>query len=62
MKVLVDQDLCISCGLCEKLCNEVFTFDDYNLAVAINTEIPKKHEIATEKAVRQCPVNAITEE
>lgn len=60
MKAVVDQDLCISCGLCETLCGDVFSLDEYDLAVAIDSEIPAKFEADCKRATKQCPVNAIT--
>ena len=40
LKVFVDQDLCISCGLCISICDEVFWNDD-DKAQAIDSDVPE---------------------
>lgn len=57
-KVKVNEELCIGCRACEELCSTVFKVED-----------GKSHVIADEcgdcdcqKAVENCPVNAISME
>lgn len=59
MKASVDQDGCISCGLCVDLCPEVFSFNEDGVSEAIEGEIPEE---ALERAVESrdgCPVDVI---
>ncbi len=58
MKVSVDQDLCIGCGLCESICPEVFRMNDDNLAEVI--EQPDSISDTCREACESCPVSAIT--
>lgn len=60
MKASVDRDLCISCGLCETICDQVFQLDDECVATPIVDEIPTKQESTAARAMKQCPVKAIT--
>lgn len=59
MKAIVDQDLCIGCGLCADLCPEVFELDDDDKAQTIVDEVPEEAEEACRNAAEQCPVEAI---
>ncbi|MFY9176710.1 MAG: ferredoxin [Caldicoprobacterales bacterium] len=59
MKVYVDQDLCISCGLCISICDEVFSWNDDDKAQAIDQEIPEELTDDVEEAVESCPTEAI---
>jgi len=56
MKVVIDENACVGCGLCVNLCPEVFFLADNNIAQAKSGESYDKnlHKIAS-----QCPVNAI---
>ena len=44
LKVHVDQDLCISCGLCISTCEDVFGWNDDDKAQAIDGEVPSQFE------------------
>lgn len=59
MKVYVDQDLCISCGLCISICDDVFSWNDDDKAQAIDEEIPEELTDDVEEAVESCPTEAI---
>lgn len=59
MKAVVDQDACISCGLCYELCPEVFEADDEDKAVTKVDEVPADQEDCAQDAADQCPVDAI---
>lgn len=59
MKVYVDQDLCISCGLCISICDDVFSWNDDDKAQAIDQEIPEEFTDEVEEAVESCPTEAI---
>ena len=61
MKVIVDEDLCISCGLCMSLCPEVFDWNaDDKSQVNVDT-VPKEEEDCTREAIDSCPTEAIIE-
>lgn len=60
MKVYVDDDKCIGCGLCTSLADAVFSLNDDGKAVA--GEVTAADEEAVEGAVASCPVEAISKE
>ncbi len=59
LKVYVDQDLCISCGLCISTCEEVFHWNDDDKAEAIATDVPAELEQDVQEAMDSCPTGAI---
>ncbi|ASW42577.1 ferredoxin [Clostridium isatidis] len=59
MKAFVDQNTCISCGLCEGICPEVFSLET-GVSQAIEGIIPAEYEDATREACDGCPVTAIS--
>ena len=59
MKVFVDQDLCISCGLCISVCEDVFSWNEDDKAEAIDEDVPVELEEDVEEAVETCPTEAI---
>ena len=61
MKVRIDQDVCIGCGLCPELCPEAYEMEG-DRAVVILESIPPELEDSARQAVEQCPVDAILEE
>lgn len=61
MKMFVDPDLCISCGLCINTCPEVFDWDDENKAKAIVDTVPGDAESTAKEAMDGCPTEAIKE-
>ncbi len=60
MKAYVDQDGCISCGLCTDLCPEVFSFNDDDLSEAIEGEIPEDCIERAKESRDGCPTEVIT--
>ena len=45
LKVYVDQDLCISCGLCISICDDVFSWNDDDKAQAIDRDLRAIDEV-----------------
>ncbi|WP_066636238.1 ferredoxin [Desulfolucanica intricata] len=62
MKVVVDQDLCISCGSCIDTCPEVFDWNDDDKADSKVDEVPAEVEEQAKEAVESCPTSAISEQ
>lgn len=58
MEVKVDQDLCISCGLCVSSCPEIFAWNDDEKAEAAN-EVDQNFEECVQEAADGCPTDAI---
>ena len=56
MKVEVNHDACIGCGMCKYIDDKTFDYNNEGYIVAKDTEITE----LTEEAVNNCPVNAIT--
>ena len=61
MKAFVDENVCISCGMCEGICGDVFSLDT-GVAVAIEGDIAADLEDAVNEACDSCPVSAISVE
>ena len=62
MKFKVDKDLCIGCGACASICEEVFEITDDGYATAKDEEVTndeiKENAIS---ALESCPTSAIDE-
>jgi ferredoxin len=59
MKVKIDAEGCIGCGLCVSTCPEVYAMQD-DKAVVIVPAVPKEAEDSCKRAVDECPVTVIT--
>lgn len=62
MKLKVNKDKCIGCGQCVSICDEVFDFDDDNLAKVIVDSISEDTEDEANAAKESCPTSAIEED
>jgi ferredoxin len=63
MKVKIDYDLCMGDRNCNKVCPEVFQYDEDQLISRILVdEIPKNLEDLVRKAAAECVPQAITVE
>ena len=62
MKLKVNKDKCIGFGQCVSICDEVFDFDDDNLAKVIVDNISEDTEDDANVAKDSCPTSAIEEE
>jgi len=60
MKVSIDYDLCMGDRNCNKVCPEVFEYDeDQLISRVILDEIPKNLEVLVKKAAQECVPEAI---
>lgn len=60
MRAEIDRDGCISCGLCESTCPEVFRMADDGLAEVYVDAIPSEMEDSASEARDNCPVSVIS--
>ena len=58
MKVRVEKDLCVGCGLCCDTCSDVFEMQD-NVAVVKSDEVPAGSEECAKQMASDCPAEAI---
>ncbi len=59
MKVTINRDACIGCGVCVSLCQDVFDLDDENIAVVKIDPVPPELEDDVREAADSCAVDAI---
>ncbi|MDR1627967.1 MAG: ferredoxin [Oscillospiraceae bacterium] len=59
MKIIINQDECISCGMCIDICPEFFSYNEEDKSQTITDEIPAKLERKILEAENVCPVSAI---
>jgi len=58
MKVSIDKDLCIGCGLCESNCPDIFGMEE-NFAIVKIEVVPARLVEAVKQMASDCPVAAI---
>ena len=58
MRVAVDEDTCIGCGLCVEECPGIFEMDDDKVRVKTG-EVPEDIVDSFKGAAENCPVEAI---
>lgn len=59
MRAEVDREACISCGICESLCPDVFELDEESISVVKVDPIPAEFEDCSQEAADECPTDAI---
>ena len=59
MEAEVDQDLCISCGLCVSSCPDVFDWNNSEKAEVTQETIKPELEDCVQDAADGCPTDAI---
>ena len=58
MKAVVDQEMCIGCGLCGEMCDAVFRMNEQDKAEAFReTDAENLDEV--QSVIDGCPVSAI---
>ena len=62
MELKINKDKCIGCGQCVSLCEDVFDFDDDNLAKVVESPVSNENEETATEAMENCPTGAIEEE
>ncbi len=62
MKKYSVNENCISCGLCESICPEVFRLEDDELARVIMEDVDESLVDTADEAMNSCPVDAIEDE
>lgn len=60
MKAIIDREGCISCGLCESICPQVFRMAEDGLAEVYANPVPESAQDAAEEARDSCPVAVIS--
>jgi ferredoxin len=59
MKVTVDKEVCVGCGLCAGICPDVYEMDGA-IAVVKGDAVPAGQEACAKQGADECPVTAIT--
>ncbi len=59
MRVVVDEDLCLGCGICEGLAPEVFSLANEPFAEVLVDPVPEEFEDAVRESAEECPEMAI---
>lgn len=61
MKVKVNEDVCIGCGTCCAICDEVFEFNNDGIACVKSDADIDKYSDEVKTAIESCPTEAIIE-
>lgn len=61
MKVKVNQENCIGCGLCVSSAEDLFEFNDEGISVVKVDTVPEDKQDEAKEAIEGCPVSAIEE-
>lgn len=62
MKTYVDQDACISCGMCVSACSDVYEFNEDQKAEAKMDVVSPELEEDVRQCKNNCPTQAIAVE
>ncbi len=60
MKVFVDPDTCLGCGVCETIAPEIFQLGDEGIALVLLDPVPESLRDLVQQAVEECPEGAIS--
>lgn len=58
MRIVIDENLCLGCGVCESICPNVFAINDSTIKAYVisNADLSLS---CIDEAIESCPVNAI---
>ncbi len=59
MRIAINKDVCIGCGLCEELLPDIITVGSYHAKV-VRAELRPEEEPTAAAAAQDCPVGAIS--
>jgi ferredoxin len=59
MKVVVDSETCLGCGICESITPDIFNLGDEIYAKVIMNPVPEQMRDVVEEAISECPEEAI---
>lgn len=59
MRVRVDEDLCLGCGICEGLAPDVFSLANEPFAEVLVDPVPEEFEEDVRQSMEECPEEAI---
>ncbi len=60
MRVNVDPDTCLGCGVCESIAPDIFSLGDEIYALVLINPVPEQMRDVVEEAVAECPEEAIS--
>lgn len=60
MKVVVDEDMCLGCGICEGVAPEIFSLASQVHAVILLDPVPETFRALVKDAIEKCPEEAIS--
>jgi len=60
MKVVVDPDVCMGCGVCESIAPDIFILRDELFAHVIMDPVPETMRDIVDEAIAECPEQAIS--
>ena len=59
MKIKLEKELCVGCGLCEENVPELFSTGDYTADLK-SEDVPERLEKAVLETIEDCPTDAIS--
>lgn len=62
MKVSIDPDACMGCGVCETIVPEVFSLGDEGYVITLMDPTPEQFRDLVQQAMDECPEEAIKAE
>jgi ferredoxin len=60
MKVYVDSETCMGCGVCETIAPEIFRLGDEIYAHVLLDPVPEEYRDLVQQALDECPEEAIS--